>query len=65
MSDIALTEGSVGYMLVIEVLVVGETVLPECPEPGECWELYDSTLEAGVKAGVSALVAATAVACDD
>jgi len=65
MSDMALTDGRVGYMLPMEALEVGETVLAECPDPGECCELYDRTLEAGVKAGVSVLAEATAVACED
>jgi hypothetical protein len=62
MSDMALTEGKVGYMLPIEVRVVGETVLPEWCEPGECCEGYDSTLLAGVKAGVSEAVEGTGFA---
>lgn len=61
MSDMALTDGRVGYMLPIEFLDVGETPL-ECVALGECWEPYDRTLEAGVKAGVSALVDPIAVA---
>jgi hypothetical protein len=65
MSDMALTEGSVGYMLLIEALEVGETVLEECVAPGECCELYDRTLDAGVKAGVSLAVDPWAVAWDD
>jgi hypothetical protein len=36
MSDMALTEGRVGYMLPIEALEVGETVFAACPEFGEC-----------------------------
>jgi hypothetical protein len=61
----ALTEGRVGYMLPIEALEVGEMPLAPVPELGECCEVYDSTLEAGVRAGVSLEVDATAVACDD
>lgn len=38
MSDMALTDGRVGYMLLIDVLAVGETVLAECAAPGECCE---------------------------
>jgi hypothetical protein len=58
----ALTDGRVGYMLPIDDLDVGETPLEECEAPGECWELYDNTLEAGVRAGVSL---GAAVACED
>jgi hypothetical protein len=58
----ALTDGSVGYMPPIEVLVVGDTVFPEWL--GECCELYDITLEAGVKAGVS-MLEVTAEACPE
>jgi hypothetical protein len=53
MSDMALTEGRVGYMLPMEDLEVGDTPLEEWLAPGECCELYDRTLEAGVRAGVS------------
>jgi len=64
-----LTEGRVGYMLLIPARDVGDTVLPECAEFGECPEVYDKTLDAGVRAGVSlaggADIDATAVACDD
>jgi hypothetical protein len=38
MSDMALTEGRVGYMLLMDDLIVGETLLAECDAPGECWE---------------------------
>jgi hypothetical protein len=62
MSDMALTEGRVGYMLPMLVLDVGETLLAACAAPGECWEPYDMTLEAGVRAGVSALDEPMAVA---
>jgi len=58
----ALTEGRVGYMLLIGAREVGETVLAACPGPGDCWEVYDMTLDAGVKAGVSVAAEATAVA---
>jgi hypothetical protein len=64
MSDMALTEGRVGYMLPIDVLVVGETVLAEWCEPGECCDGYDKTLLAGVSAGVSDAVEGTAFAWD-
>jgi len=36
MSDMALTDGRVGYMLLIEALEVGETPLVEWAVPGEC-----------------------------
>lgn len=36
MSDMALTDGRVGYMLPIDDLEVGETLLAECVAPGEC-----------------------------
>jgi hypothetical protein len=37
MSDMALTDGKVGYMLPIELLDVGETPLfAECCPPGDC-----------------------------
>lgn len=62
MSDMALTEGRVGYMLPMDPLDVGETPLPECDGPGECCEPYDKTLDAGVRAGVSAVVEPMAVA---
>jgi hypothetical protein len=56
-------------MLLIPARVVGETVLPECPDCGECPDVYDKTLDAGVNAGVSlaggADIGATTVACDD
>lgn len=53
MSDMALTEGRVGYMLLIDDRDDGET---PCDAPGECCEPYERTLEAGVKAGVSTVV---------
>lgn len=61
MSDMALTEGRVGYMLPMEALEVGETAFGAFPVPGECCDPYESTLEAGVRAGVSVLAEATAV----
>ena len=68
-SDMALTDGKVGYMLGGPALDVGETVLPECPELGDCCEYAETTLEAGVRAGVSVVagagIDATAVACED
>lgn len=36
MSDMALTDGRVGYMLPIDDLEVGETPWLECAAPGEC-----------------------------
>jgi hypothetical protein len=47
------TDGRVGYMAPLTVVrVTGEMALL-CTDPGE---LYDTTLEAGVRAGVSAAV---------
>lgn len=53
-SEIELTDGSVGYMLPTLGLEIGEMVWPEWTEFGECAEPYDITLDAGVNAGVSA-----------
>jgi hypothetical protein len=39
MSDMALTDGRVGYMLLMVVLEVGEELLAACPVLGECWEV--------------------------
>lgn len=51
MSGIALTEFSVGRMSPMEALEVGEIASASVIELDECRELYDSTLEAGVRAG--------------
>jgi hypothetical protein len=52
-SDMALTAGSVGYMGPMFGLETGEMVWLECAELGEWPEVYEMTLEAGVRAGVS------------
>jgi len=63
----ALTDGNVGYMLLWLGLEMGEMLCPET-ELGEWPEVYDMTLDAGVKAGVSAAEAesgARELACDE